>query len=80
MAGTDAERDIAKMKAEIVDLRKAVGALIVCLVRVGVQGRAPFFEDQEALGLPARMGHVGIPTTAARILRRYAREASEAED
>ena len=80
MAGIDAERDIAKMEAEILGLRKAVGALIVCLVRVGVQGRAPFFEDQEELGLPSRMGHIGIPPNAARILRSYAKEAVAADD
>ena len=85
MAGTDAERDIAKMEAEIVDLRKAVGALIVCLVRVGVQGRAPFFEDQEALGLPSRMGHVGIPppppgSCGGTLEKRRRRKTSDAQD
>ena len=83
MAGlleTDAEAHIEKMEAEIADLRNAVGALIACLVRVGVEGRAPFIGDQETLGLRSKMGHIGIPPNAAKILRRYASEAAAADD
>ena len=39
----------------------AIGAIIACLVRVGIEGRAISVNDSEVLGLPLRAGRIGIP-------------------
>ena len=70
---------IERLEAEIKHLRLGMGALIACLVRVGVEGRSPFLDDAQVLGLPGDVGRIGIPPAAAKILRRYRGEAAAAE-
>ena len=79
MTDETAQQKIDRLEAEVRDLRLGMGALIVCLVRVGVEGRFPFSEDSQVLGLPMAMGRAGIPPAAAKILRRYSTEAEAAE-
>ena len=42
MTDETAHQRIDRLEAEVKNLRLAMGALIVCLVRVGVEGRFPF--------------------------------------
>ena len=42
MTDETAQQRIDRLEAEVKNLRLAMGALIVCLVRVGVEGRFPF--------------------------------------
>ena len=74
-----ADKKVAELAAKVESLEHAIGALITCLVRVGIEGRAISVNDSEVLGLPLRAGRIGIPKEAATILRRYAQEASNAE-
>ncbi len=79
MTDETAQQKIERLEAEVKNLRLGMGALIACLVRVGVEGRFPFADDSQTLGLPIAMGKAGIPPAAARILRGYSREAAAAE-
>ena len=74
-----ADTQVKELAAKVESLEHAMGAVIACLVRVGIEGRAISVNDSEALGLPLRAGRIGIPKEAANILRRYAHEASNAE-
>ena len=74
-----ADQQIAELAARVESLEHAIGAIITCLVRVGIEGRAISVNDSEVLGLPLMMGKIGIPKEAATILRRYAAQASNAE-
>ena len=74
-----ADARVAELAAKVESLEHAIGAIIACLVRVGIEGRAISVNDSEVLGLPLRAGRIGIPKEAANILRRYASEASNAE-
>ena len=73
------EKRIAELQTKVESLEHAIGAVIACLVRVGIEGRAISLNDCEVLGLPPRMGAIGIPKEAANILRRYVAEARNAE-
>ena len=79
MTDETAQQKIELLEAEVKNLRLGMGALIVCLVRVGVEGRFPFADDSRVLGLPIAMGKAGIPPAAAEILSRYSTEAAAAE-
>ena len=79
MTDETAQQKIERLETEVKNLRLGMGALIVCLVRVGVEGRFPFSDDSQVLGLPIAMGRAGIPPAAAKILRRYSTEAVVAE-
>ena len=79
MTDETAQQKIERLEAEVKNLRLGMGALIVCLVRVGVEGRFPFVDDSQVLGLSMTMGRAGIPPAAAEILRRYSTEAAAAE-
>ena len=79
MTDETAQHKIERLEAEVKNLRLGMSALIVCLVRVGVEGRFPFVDDSQVLGLPMRAGRAGIPPAAAKILRRYSTEAAAAE-
>ena len=79
MTDETAQQRIERLEAEVKSLRLGMGALIVCLVRVGIEGRFPFVDDSQVLGLPMTMGRAGIPPAAAEILRRYRAEAAAAE-
>ena len=69
-----------KLEARVESLEAAVGALVACLVRLGVTGRAPEINDYQALGLPApAFGDVGYPKNAAATLRGYADQIAAAE-
>ena len=74
-----AHKRVTELEAKVESLEQAIGAIIACLVRVGVEGRAMSMNDCEVLGLPPRMGTIGIPKEAANILRRYVSVASSAE-
>ena len=79
MMDRTAQEKIERLEAEVKSLRLGMGALIACLVRVGVEGRFPFADDSRVLGLPMAVGTAGIPPAAAEILRRYSTEAATAE-
>ena len=79
MTDETAQQKIERLEAEVKNLRLGMGALIACLVRVGVEGRYPFVDDSQVLGLPIAAGKAGIPPAAAKILRRYSTEAATAE-
>lgn len=79
MTDETTQQKIERLEAEVKNLRLGMGALIVCLVRVGVEGRFPFSDDSQVLGLPMAMGRAGIPPAAVKILRRYSTEAAAAE-
>ena len=70
-----------KLEARVKSLEAAVGALVACLARVGVEGRVPSISDYEALGLSdmMMMGEPGIPKNAAAVLRSYASQIADAE-
>ena len=74
-----ADTQVEELTAKVESLEHAIGAIIACLVRVGIEGRAISVNDSEVLGLPLRAGRIGIPKEAANILRRYVHEASNAE-
>ena len=79
MTDRTAQQKIERLEAEVKSLRLGMGALIACLVRVGVEGRFPFADDSQRLGLPVVAGRAGIPPAAAEILRSYSQEAAAAE-
>ena len=79
MTDETVQQRVERLEAEVKNLRLGMGALIACLVRVGIEGRFPFSDDSQVLGLPMEMGRAGIPPAAARILRRYRSEAAAAE-
>ena len=85
--GADREKEkmsesMEKLEARVKSLEAAVGALVACLARVGVEGRVPSISDYEALvGLSdmMMMGEPGIPKNAAPVLRSYASQIADAE-
>lgn len=76
---TEVRNELNDLKREVAELQRAIGAIIACLVRVGIEGRAISVNDSEVLGLELRSGRIGIPKEAANILHRYAQEAANAE-
>ena len=76
---TEVRNELNDLKREVAELKRAIGAIIACLVRVGIEGRAISVNDSEVLGLEVRAGRIGIPREAANILHRYAQEAANAE-
>ena len=75
----EVRNELNELKLENGELKKAIGAIIACLIRVGIEGRAISVNDSEVLGLQLGAGRIGIPKEAAKILHRYAKEAANAE-
>ena len=65
------------LEERVKSLEEAVGVLIACLVRIGVEGRPPIINDCEALGIPVTM-HIGYPEKGMEALKRYRDEAAAA--
>ena len=74
MTDETVQQKIERLETEVKNLRLGMGALIVCLVRVGVEGRFPFSDDSQVLGLPIAMGRAGIPPQQPRFYAVIARK------
>ncbi len=73
------DREIEELKRKVEGLEEAIGALMACIVRVGIEGRVPVSNDTEKLGMGTVVGEVGIPKGVAKTLSRYASRALAAE-
>ena len=68
-----------RLEERVEQLEDAVGALIACIIRIGVDGRAPHVDDQKKLGLSPRSAEPGIPPAAAKALAKFRKQIVAAE-
>lgn len=73
------EQEIDDLRLEVDGLKEAVGALITCIVRIGVDGRFAGEVDKALLGLSSIPRIAGYPHKTRHVLRKYSELADSCE-